>query len=347
MFKQAIGISGYGVKIPYYRIKTKDIADAWEKDINPELSLLVKEKAVPNFDEDTITISVEAAENALIRAKIEAKQLEALYIGSESHPYAVKPSSVTVAEALGMGNLYYTADTEFACKAGTASMQIVIGLVASGMINNGLAIGADTAQAAPGDALEYTAATGAGAYIFSNKNLIAELLDTLSYNSDTPDFWRRPREIFPKHGGRFTGESAYFKHVENATDAFLKKTKTKPQDYDYVIFHMPNGKFPRSVAKKLGFTTEQLQLSLTVDVMGNPYSGASPIGLANVLDQARPDETILVSSYGSGSGSDSFSFRTTKRLLEVQKLTLTTKDYLNHKKYIPYAKYLRMRGKLL
>lgn len=347
MFKDKIGIAGYGCKIPYYRIKTQDIAEAWDKEIHPEISLLVKEKAVPGFDEDAITLAVEASVNALSRSGIKTTEIGAVFIGSESHPYVVKPSAVTVAEALGISNLYFSADTEFACKAGSAAMQIVIGMVASGMIKSGLAIGADTAQGAPGDALEFTAASGAGAYIFARENLVAELIDTLSYTSDTPDFWRRPRQIFPKHGGRFTGEPAYFKHVENATNAFFKKTGTKPNDYDHVIFHMPNGKFPRSAGKKLGFTSDQLKFSLTVDMIGNPYSAASLIGLANVLDHAEPDQMILVTSYGSGSGSDTFSFKTTKRLIIVRDQAPLTQYYINHKKYITYTKYVRMKGKLL
>lgn len=342
-----VGIVGYGSKIPYYRIKTQVIADAWDKGINPECALMVKEKAVPGFDEDTITLSVEAALNALERAKIEPSEIGAVYIGSESHPYAVKPSSVTVAEALGIGNMYFAADTEFACKAGTAAMQIVFGLVGSGMIKYGLAIGADTAQGAPGDPLEFTSGAGAGAYIVGRDNLLAELIQTLSFTSDTPDFWRRPHEKYPKHGGRFTGEPAYFRHVMSSTDAFLKKTGTKPEDYDYAVFHMPNGKYPRQVAKKLGFTEKQIETGLTVDIIGNPYSGSSPIGLSNVLDNARPNQMILVTSYGSGSGSDTFSFLTTKKLKEVQNISRTTSYYINQKKYITYPKYVRMKGKLI
>lgn len=346
MIDQKVGIIGYGLVIPYYRIKTEVIADAWEKKSNPGDTLLVKEKSVPNFDEDTITLSVEAAINALKRARIAAKSLEAVFIGSESHPYAVKPSSATVAEALGFGNSYFAADTEFACKAGTAAMQIVFSLLKSDLIKFGLAIGADTSQGAPGDTLEYTAASGSAAYILGRDNILAELIDTLSFTTDTPDFWRRPKEVYPKHTGRFTGEPAYFHHIENATANFLAKTKTKPSDYDYVVFHMPNGKFPPSVAKRLGFQPDKLNLSLTVDLIGNPYSASALIGLAKVLDQAKPGQLILMTSYGSGSGSDSFSFLTTKNLTKVQNLARTTSDYLNHKHYISYTKYIRLKGKL-
>ncbi|KKQ41809.1 MAG: hypothetical protein US60_C0029G0009 [Microgenomates group bacterium GW2011_GWC1_37_8] len=347
MINAKVGIVGYGVSIPYARISTEEIAKAWERAFNPGESLKVKVKAVPNFDEDTVTLSVEAGLNAIKRSSIKVDAIKALYIGSESHPYAVKPSSGIVGDALGINPFSFSADTEFACKAGTAAIQIVVGLVASGLIEYGLAIGADTAQGAPGDALEYTAAAGAGAFILGKNKLVAELIDTLSFTTDTPDFWRRPNKVYPQHGGRFTGEPSYFRHIQEATNAFLEKTKTKAKDYDYVVFHMPNGKFPRTIAQKLGFTDSQIQNSLVVDLIGNPYSAASMIGLAHVLDHAKPNQTILVTSYGSGAGSDSFSFVTTKELPFVQKKAKTADDYINRKKYISYTRYARLRRKLL
>ena len=118
-----VGIVGWGGYVPKFRIKVEEIARVWGK--NPEdikEGLMIKEKSVPDMDEDTITISVEAARNALARAKINPQDIGALYIGSESHPYAVKPSGTVVGEALELGYDLMVADFEFACKAGTAAM---------------------------------------------------------------------------------------------------------------------------------------------------------------------------------------------------------------------------------
>lgn len=185
--------------------------------------LLVYEKAVPSLDEDTATIAVEAARNALKRAEIDPKDIGAVYVGSESHPYAVKPTATIVAEAIDATPDLTAADLEFACKAGTAGIQMCMGLVESGLIKYGLAIGADTAQGAPGDALEYTAAAGGAAYIIGKSNVIAEFNGTYSYTTDTPDFWRREGKPYPRHGGRFTGEPAYFRHVINAAKGLMEK----------------------------------------------------------------------------------------------------------------------------
>lgn len=165
------GIVGYGAYIPVYRIKTADIARVWGEDSDRiETGLGILEKAVGGVDEDTATISVEAAKNALRRAGIDPRRLGALYVGSESHPYAVKPTATVVAEAIGATPNLTAADLEFACKAGTAGLQIVLAMVDAKAIEYGMAIGADTSQSRPGDALEYSAASGGAAFIAGPDN---------------------------------------------------------------------------------------------------------------------------------------------------------------------------------
>ncbi|MBI4173452.1 MAG: hydroxymethylglutaryl-CoA synthase, partial [Candidatus Aenigmarchaeota archaeon] len=151
-----VGICGYGAYVPRLRIKAEEIARIWGADADSiKAGLLVEEKSVPESDEDAITISVEAGRNALEMAKVSTADIGALYIGSESHPYAVKPSGTVVAEALGIGPYLSVVDTQFACRAGTTCMYLCAGLVKAGYVKYGLAIGADTSQGMPGDALEY------------------------------------------------------------------------------------------------------------------------------------------------------------------------------------------------
>ena len=305
------GILGYGLYLPYYRIKISEIALIWGK--NPgdiERSLGISEKTVASFDEDAVTMAYQASLMALARADISANSIEAVMVGSESHPYAVNPTSTILGEFLGVKNAYLATDLEFACKAGTTAMISLSGLISGRMISTALAVGSDCAQAKPHDILEYTASSGAAAFILGRKEKsIAEILAVTSYSSDTPDFWRRDGVRFPTHGGRFTGEPAYFSHVESCGKALLHKSGFKPANFRFCVLHMPNGKFPQRAARKLGVTDEQLKLGLVVEEIGNPYSASSLIGLCRVLDRAKRGERILVTSYGSGSGSDSFSFR--------------------------------------
>ena len=224
------GIVGYGAFVPRKRIKSEEIARQWGKDpATIERGLLLKEKTVPGIDEDTITISVEAARYALDRCGIDPARIGAVYIGSESHPYAVKPSGTVVAEALGIVPEVHVADFEFACKAGTEAMFVALSLVEAGNVEYALGIGADTSQGAPNDALEFSASAGGAAYIFGKTDLMVDVLDTYSYTTDTPDFWRREGEFYPQHGGRFTGEPAYFKHVLSATKRDAGQVRTQTQ----------------------------------------------------------------------------------------------------------------------
>ena len=342
-----VGIVGYGAYIPRYRIKVEEIARIWGED--PESiknGLKVAEKAVPNIDEDAATIAVEAARNALRMARIDPKRIGAIYVGSESHPYAVKPTGTVVAEAIEATPCLTVADYEFACKAGTAGIQNCMGLVSSGMVEYGLAVGADTAQGAPGDALEFTAAAGGAAYIIGMKDTVADFEGTYSYTTDTPDFWRREGQAYPRHGGRFTGSPAYFKHVQNATKGLLEKLGLKPGDFKYAVFHQPNGKFPRAVAEALGFTQEQIKDGMLVDRIGNTYSGSSPLGLARVLDVAEAGDRILLTSFGSGAGSDSFSIMVQEAIEGKRGRAPPVESYIEGGKYIDYATYIKLRRKI-
>ena len=343
-----VGIVGYGAYVPRYRIKADVIAKQWGAD--PEAitrGLQLYEKTVPGQDEDTITISVEAARNALRRAQINPKEIGAVYIGSESHPYAVKPSATILIDALGIGPDVHVASYEFACKAGTEAMYVAYSHVKSGEMKYALGIGADTSQGAPGDALEYSASAGGAAFIMGSEHVIAEILFTHSYTSDTPDFWRREGEGYPRHGGRFTGDPAYFKHIMGAATALLEKSKLAPKDFRYAVFHMPNGKFPMEVGKRLGFTREQIETGWLVPWMGNTYSGSSPTGLTAILDVAMPGDLIFMVSFGSGAGSDGFIYRVTDEILHVHDRAPRTRQMLdNNKIHLNYGEYAKFRRKI-
>ena len=345
------GIVGYGVYVPKNRITVEEIARVWKKDGKAiSKGLNVKEKAVAAFDEDACTIAVESARRAVKQAGIEGKQLGAVYVGSESHPYAVKPTASIVADAIGASPNLTAADLEFACKAGTAGIQMCMGLVDSPVpkwLEYGMSIGTDTAQGRPNDALEFTAASGGAAYIIGKKKeeIIANILDTYSYTTDTPDFWRRQHAEFPRHAGRFTGEPAYFKHVIGAAKGMMELVKMEPKDFDYAVFHQPNGKFPIKVAKMLGFSMEQIEQGLTTPFIGNTYSGSMMIGLASVLDKAKKGDKILAVSYGSGAGSDAFVIETTENI-EKKRHKKSVLEMFEEKEYIDYAEYAKCRKKL-
>jgi hydroxymethylglutaryl-CoA synthase len=332
------GIVGYGVYTSRFRIKEGGI-----------------ERAVPFTDEDSVTAAVEAGKIALIHSGIDSAHVGKVYVGSESNPYAVKPIASKVAQVLKLGEEdgdvqgVDAVDTEFACKAATSMFKDATALVnypGSG-VRNAMVIGADNSQAAPrgcpGGELDLFVGYGGAAFIFGKHDVIAEIDGWYSVTSDTPDFWRRDGEPYPMHGGRFTGDPAYFKHVKKSVSKLMGKLNFKPEDIDYFVPHQPNPAFPVKVAKDLGFKDEQYTCSLQVNKFGNTYSGCSPVGLAAVLDIAKPEERILVASYGSGAGSDAYLLRTTSQLLDKRKRQKVSVKYLTENPFVQQVDYMTYR----
>jgi len=260
----------------------------------------------------------------------------------------VKPSGTVVAEALGAAPWVSAADFEFACKAGTEALTAGMALVGSGMADYALAIGADTAQSRPGDALEYTASAGAGAFIIGPATEALATIDaTVSYATDTPDFYRRAERPYPVHGNRFTGEPAYFHQIQSAARRLLDDLGKVASDFTYAIFHQPNAKFPQAVAKRLGFSDAQIAPGLLSPQIGNTYSGAALVGLGATLDVAQPGDTIFVTSYGSGAGSDAYALTVTEGILERRGRAPLTEAYLRRQVFVDYGVYVKWVGKLV
>jgi hydroxymethylglutaryl-CoA synthase len=215
------------------------------------------------------------------------------------------------------------------------------------MADYALAIGMDTAQGRPGDALEYTAGAGGAAYIVGPADdSLAVVEGSFSYVTDTPDFFRRPHEHYPQHGSRFTGDPAYFKHVLAAGQQLMESLGTTAEDYAAAVFHQPNPKFPERAAKILGFRPEQTRAGLLCPMVGNTYAGSSMIGLTAILDGAQPGDRVLLVSFGSGAGSDAISLRITDKIEERRDRAPSTQTYVQRRKAIDYGLYVRYRKKL-
>jgi len=337
----APGIVGYGVYTSRFRIKEGSV-----------------ERSVPFIDEDAITAAVEAGKLALIHSGVDSSLVGKIYAGSESNPYAVKPIASKVAQVLKLGEECEdiqgvdAVDTEFACKAATSVFKDAASLVSypKSNIQYAMVIGTDNSQSAPRDCpggeLDLFVGYGGCAYIFGKHDVIAEIEGWYSCTSDTPDFWRRDGEPYPMHGGRFTGDPAYFKHIRNAAKKLMERLNLRVEDINYFVAHQPNVQFPVRIAKELGFKEEQYLPSIQVSKFGNTYSGSSPLGLAAVLDVAKPEERILIVSYGSGAGSDAYSLITTNQILDKrqrQKLTVKYQAENSFLEYVDYTTYRRLK----
>lgn len=342
------GIIGYGVYIPEYRISMDEIAKSNRN--SPEIikrSIGFYEKAVPNFDQDSATMAVDAARNALNHAGAEGEEIDGLWVGSESSPYAVKPTGTIVAEAIGATPHVQVHDTEFACKAATSMIPHAINSIggqATKKWEKTMVIGTDNSQAAEGDALDFTVGAGAATYIFGKEDVVASLAGYVSYTTDIPDFWRREGESYPRHGGRFTGEPGYFKHLVSAGRELMEELKICGDDIDYAVFHQPTGKFPFEAARQLGIDSKKLELGFVAKETGNTYSASTLIGMANVLDNAKESESILQIAYGSGAGADAFLWEIQEPILWKRNRGIKVVEQLKIKKFVDYHTYRKRKS---
>lgn len=342
--EEQTGIVGWGSYIPRWRLSLKEVASIWGFNPDQPEELGVIEKSVAGIDEDPVTMGWEAARNALKRAGINPREIGAVWFGTESKPYAVKPSATIIAEALGITPYTMATDWEFACRAASEALRVSIGVVASGLVRYTLVIGSDTAQANPGDVLEFTASSAATALIIGRREEAVAFFEASStYVTDTPDFWRRDHSKYPLHGEAFTGEPSYFRHIVSAVKALFEKTGLKPDDFDYAIFHQPNGTFPLRVARMLGFPKEKILPGLVTPYIGNSYNSSALIGLSKVLDEAKPGQRILLAPFGSGAGADAYSIVVTDKIEERRDKAPKVIDYLNRKYPISYGLYAKYR----
>jgi hydroxymethylglutaryl-CoA synthase len=352
----AAGVVAFGTYVPALRVDTEEFARQWG--VSPQLERMYRlngrnRVAVNAADEDTVTLAVTAAERALLALEI-APAVSAVLVGSESHPYAVKPTAVIVAEALGLAPDVYAVDLEFACKGGSAAVLLTTAMVRSTMATHALAIGADCPQSAPGSLLEASLGSGAAALIMgTGQEAIAVVEAVASAGSDVTDFWRRDGAPFPSVVGKFSVDEGYMAHSERVARALFEVTGTKASDYAWCVFHQPYAALPAQLAKRLGFSPQQMKPGLAASRIGNTYSAACLLGLCAIFEEAKPGDRILLTSFGSGAGSDGLVLRVTERIVPYRAArakagiaSVASELDDAHADWLSYGRYARAQGKL-
>ena len=346
------GIVSYGVFIPRYRLKVDEIWDVWFHRQTPvyiKNVIGVAEKSVCSYDEDPIVMAYEAAETALAGSNVRREDVGALYFGSCTNMFATKSSATVVAELLGLPNNIFCMDCQFATKSGTGAMQLVYALIMAGMVNYGIAIGSDcmSRHIAPNTfPHEYICSDGAAAFLLGNNDIIAEIENTFSYVTDTPDFFRLEGNRYisrgVSEGEEFIG---YEEHVIKGSEIFFKKYGLKPEDFSYAVFSQPSAQAVLDVAQKIGFKDAQLRHGMIIDKTGDPGSATPLISLALTLEQSSPGDRIFLAAYGYGAGVDIFCIKVTDNILNKKRLSVM--DQTNNREYLDYKTYIKMERKLI
>ncbi len=348
------GIVGYGASIPYRRMSVQQVLDVWK---NSDFGILkyrlqASERAVLFFNEDTNTLATESSKNALKQAGVEGKQIQALYLGTGTNPWASNPSSPLIAESIGATSDVLCSDIQFSGKSGTSSMQICSALTESDSIKYGVAIGADTLNrhVQPGELYEYVASAGSASFVIGKEGAIARIQGAQSHTSSLCDWFRLEGERYIRTGSSDIPDAitiGLLQHTVAAVQKLNSKLGLKPEDYTYAVFQQPYGYVPFMVGSALGFKPEQVGPGTISEQIGDCGAASSLLGLANVLDFAKAGDRVLLASYGFGAGSDAFSLEVTPEIEAKRGRAPLVKDLLGRKEMVDYATAMKYEHKYL
>lgn len=334
----AVGISGYGVSIPRLRIKKEEYAKAW----GAFQASGVKEKAVMGFDEDVLTFAAKAARRALASAELSPEKITRFALASTSAPYVEKVLSSTIVTNLGIPSDALVSDHTTSSRAGTEAMMTSLEHVLAGSGSRAICTVADSPRASMWSPVEHGFGAGAAAFAVSDENLIAEFEGFASHTTEHFGERFRPRDDDLVHdlNVKKFAQASLMRATTKAAGDLMRKLESKPGDYAYVAVQQPDARTPGAVAKKLGFSDEQLAGGMVVSEMGDLGAASVPISLAAALDRAKKGDRILAISYGSGAASDALSFK----VVSDRKCSPSVEAEIARKEYIDYLQYLKLKG---
>jgi hydroxymethylglutaryl-CoA synthase len=339
-----VGIVGYGAYLPRYRIKRDEYVKAW----NIFLVKGINEKTVPGFDEDAVTMGVEAALSALSCSGLNASDIDALFWASTSDPYTLKMVAPTIGLALGVRKDIHTADFAHSENAGISALITAADYVSSGKGKYAMVVASDVLQGPPGNIpeTEHGVGCGAAAFVVGGEGVIAELEGTGSMSSEFTDRWRTGAEtdvIQVLDNPRFAQDYGYVLHVTEAAKKLMEKLGKSVRDFNHVVFQQANGEWPLLAAGKIGFQPPVTQKGMIVQNTGDTGVASVPLGLVAVLDSANPGERILAASYGGSSACDAIGLLVTESIRE-KRSSPSLAQLIDRRMYLTYTEYAKQRG---
>jgi hydroxymethylglutaryl-CoA synthase len=324
-----VGIAAYGAYIPKYRLGAETLG--WNSNL---------ERSVANFDEDSVTMAVAAGRDCLKGRDRQA--IDGLIFASTTPPYAEKQCAAIVAAALDLRRDIFTADITDVLRAGTTALKTALDGVAAGSAKQVLVIAADNRQGPPRGDTERNSGDGAAALLVSQEKVIATLEGAHSITENMLDTWRSAGDSFVRSWeDRFATEEGLERILSEAVAGFFQKQGITSGDVNKAALYAPDARRHTQLARRLGFTPEQVQAPL-FGRLGNTGAAFPLMLLVNALEEASPDQLLLVVSYGDGS--DVLSFRATNEISNLSEKPLGVTGHLDSKKLLAsYETYARWR----
>ena len=328
------GIVSYGSHIPFCRIERGEIAGAWGGRSGGG------EKAVANFDEDSVTMAVEAASDS-IRGR-DRQSIGGLYLASTSLPYRLKQGAALVATALDLPRQTSTVDFTDSIRSGTSALLVAVDAVNAGRWRQVLAVASDCQVGAPGSEVERESGDGAAALLVGESDVVVEIETAYTHYDEFIGTWKTQGDLFPRSWeDRFVITEGYMRNMREAVSAVMTERNLTPGDFSRAILYASNDRNLRTLASNLGFDFEtQIQNSL-LPAVGDTGTAFVMMELVEALDQAEPGDRILVANYGDGA--DVVILRVTPRISDAQAERRQKNRIASKKLLSNYEKYLRFR----
>ncbi len=307
------GITSFGAYIPRLRLQRQAIgeANAW---FAPGNARAKGERAMANWDEDSVTMAVEAGRDCLPAADAIADRafIDAIYFASTSMPFADRQNGGIAARALSLSENISSFDLTASQRAGTSALIAGLDAVAGGRAKAPLVLAGEKRKARAASAQELAFGDAAAALTLGRENVIAKFLGSHSLTVDFIDHFRGEGEEFDYNWeDRWIRDEGYTKLVPQAVTALLEKTGVKAADIAHFIMPCPFAKFDATLAKRCGIAPEAVRDNLAATV-GDCGSARALLMLVHALQHAGPGEKILVVQFGNGV--DALLFETTDAL---------------------------------
>lgn len=297
------GIIAYGAYVPRFRLGPD--TEGWSASA---------ERAVANFDEDSVTMAVAAGLDCLQERDRHA--IDGLIFASTTVPYAEKQGAAIIAAALDLRQDIFTADITDVLRAGTTGLRSALDSVAAGTARQVLVVVADSRQGAPRSETERNSGDGAAAFLVGADEIVAEFSGFHTITENMLDNWRSSGDSFIRSWeDRFATEEGLERIVPEAVAGFLEKYALNIGDIDKVALYGPDARRHTRLARRLGLNAEQIQDPL-FGSLGNTGSAFPLMLLAAALESANANELLLTVSYGDGS--DILAFRTSSAVNGVK-----------------------------